>query len=105
MSDREGKRPASLTWEGYFLQVHIRGGIDLRWEGKPIDTIEDAVEAAKIIAANTDIDILNVSGGMCYYKRPDHKEPGYFGWIQNADFPLYTKKVLTGIKLRKLNTK
>jgi DNA polymerase-3 subunit epsilon len=20
------------------------------------------------------------------------KEPGYFGWIQNADFPLYTKK-------------
>jgi DNA polymerase-3 subunit epsilon len=32
-------------------------------------------------------------------------EPGYYGWIQNADFPLYTKKVLTGIKLRKLNTK
>ncbi|MDN6280364.1 MAG: 3'-5' exonuclease [Psychroflexus sp.] len=33
------------------------------------------------------------------------KEPGYFGWIQNADFPLYTKKVLTRIKLRKLATK
>ncbi len=33
------------------------------------------------------------------------KEPGYFNWIQNADFPLYTKKVLTAIKLRKLNTK
>jgi DNA polymerase III subunit epsilon len=33
------------------------------------------------------------------------KEPGYFGWIQGADFPLYTKKVLTAIKLRKLNTK
>ncbi len=32
-------------------------------------------------------------------------EPGYYSWIQNADFPLYTKKVLTGIKLRKLNTK
>jgi DNA polymerase III subunit epsilon len=32
-------------------------------------------------------------------------EPGYFGWIQNADFPLYTKKVLTAIKLRKLNNK
>ncbi|MFC5046419.1 exonuclease domain-containing protein [Aquimarina hainanensis] len=30
-------------------------------------------------------------------------EPGYFGWIQNADFPLYTKKVLTAIRLRKLN--
>lgn len=32
-------------------------------------------------------------------------EPGYFSWIQNADFPLYTKKVLTGIKLRKFNAK
>lgn len=32
-------------------------------------------------------------------------EPGYFGWILNADFPLYTKKVLTQIKLSKLNTK
>jgi DNA polymerase-3 subunit epsilon len=33
------------------------------------------------------------------------EEPGYFGWILNADFPLYTKKVLTQIKLRKLNNK
>lgn len=29
-------------------------------------------------------------------------EPGYFSWIQDADFPLYTKKVLTAIKLRAL---
>ena len=28
------------------------------------------------------------------------KDPGYYGWIQNADFPLYTKKVLTKIKLK-----
>ena len=33
------------------------------------------------------------------------KEPGYFGWLLNADFPLYTKKVLTRIKLSKLNNK
>jgi DNA polymerase-3 subunit epsilon len=32
-------------------------------------------------------------------------EPGYFGWILNADFPLYTKKVLTQIKLNRLNNK
>ncbi|PQJ33111.1 DNA polymerase III subunit epsilon [Nonlabens arenilitoris] len=31
------------------------------------------------------------------------KEPGYYSWIQNADFPLYTKKVLTAIKLRGFN--
>lgn len=33
------------------------------------------------------------------------KEPGYFGWLLNADFPLYTKNVLTRIKLQKLNNK
>ena len=32
-------------------------------------------------------------------------EPGYYSWFQTADFPLYTKKILTAIKLRKLNTK
>lgn len=32
-------------------------------------------------------------------------EPGYFGWVLNADFPLYTKKVLTAVKLRKLQNK
>ncbi len=33
------------------------------------------------------------------------KEPGYFGWLLNADFPLYTKKVLTAVKLRQFNNK
>lgn len=28
------------------------------------------------------------------------KDIGYYGWIQNADFPLYTKKVLTAIQLK-----
>lgn len=31
------------------------------------------------------------------------KEPGYYSWIQNADFPQYTKKVLTAIKLRSIS--
>ncbi|BAR91866.1 3'-5' exonuclease [Blattabacterium cuenoti] len=29
--------------------------------------------------------------------------PNYYGWIQNSDFPLYTKKILTEIKLKKFN--
>src|SRR5690554_1896400 len=33
------------------------------------------------------------------------KDSGYFGWLLNADFPLYTKKVLTRIRLQKFNTK
>lgn len=31
------------------------------------------------------------------------EQPGYFGWIMNSEFPLYTKKVLTRIKLRMLS--
>ena len=27
------------------------------------------------------------------------KDPGYYGWMMRGDFPLYTKKVLTSIKL------
>lgn len=28
------------------------------------------------------------------------EQPGYYGWILSSEFPLYTKKVLTAIKLR-----
>ena len=31
------------------------------------------------------------------------KDPGYFGWVLNSDFPEHTKKVLTEIKLRMKN--
>ena len=30
------------------------------------------------------------------------QDPGYYGWMMNGDFPLYTKKVLTSIKLSAL---
>lgn len=33
------------------------------------------------------------------------RDLGYYNWIQNADFPLYTKKVLTAIQLKKLSQK
>ena len=28
------------------------------------------------------------------------EQPGYFAWMLNSEFPLYTKKILTEIKLR-----
>lgn len=31
------------------------------------------------------------------------EQPGYFGWIMNSEFPLYTKKVLTQLKLRMMS--
>lgn len=33
------------------------------------------------------------------------KDPGYYGWILNGDFPLNTKKIFTEIKLRGFNSK
>lgn len=33
------------------------------------------------------------------------KEPSYYQWVMNAEFPLYTKKVLTEIHLRNSNLK
>lgn len=55
--------------------------------------------------------VFNEAGEECFsfgkYKNQPvetvlDKDPGYFGWLLNADFPLYTKKVLTAIKLRKM---
>lgn len=31
------------------------------------------------------------------------EQPGYYAWMINSDFPLYTKKILTEIKLRGFN--
>jgi DNA polymerase-3 subunit epsilon len=28
------------------------------------------------------------------------EQPGYYGWMMNSEFPLYTKKVLTRIRLK-----
>jgi DNA polymerase III subunit epsilon len=33
------------------------------------------------------------------------KDPGYYGWVMTNEFPQYTKKVLTAIKLRGFNKK
>lgn len=58
--------------------------------------------------------IYNKEGDMCFGfgKHKGKKvtnvlaqEPGYFGWVLNADFPRFTKKILTEIKLQGLNTK
>ena len=57
--------------------------------------------AGRIIYNNDDIEVFNFGK---YKGEPVEevlkKDPGYFGWILKGDFPLYTKKVLTNIKLR-----
>lgn len=41
-------------------------------------TEEDAVEACKMLE-EAGVDLLDISGGMCFYSRPGHLESGYFG--------------------------
>ena len=57
--------------------------------------------AGRIILNDKDEEVFNFGK----YKgepveRVLEKDPGYFGWILKGDFPLYTKNVLTKIKLR-----
>lgn len=57
--------------------------------------------AGRIIYNDKDVEVFNFGK---YKGEPVEKvlmkDPGYFGWIMNGDFPLYTKKVLTNIRLR-----
>jgi DNA polymerase III subunit epsilon len=32
------------------------------------------------------------------------KEPSYYDWMMKGDFPLYTKKILTRIRLRNMQS-
>jgi len=58
----------------------------------------------RIVYDENDIEIFNFgkNKGMPVEKVLK-EQPGYYGWIMNGDFPLYTKKVLTAIKLRAFN--
>ena len=61
---------------GEDFPVFVRlGGCDYMEGGS---TEEDAAEAAKLLQSYG-ADLIDVSGGMCSYRRPDHTEPGYFG--------------------------
>ena len=65
------------------------------------------VDLAGFIKYNKD-DLPCFSFGKHKDKTVDYvleNESGYFGWLLNADFPIYTKKVLTKLKLDKLNNK
>ena len=58
--------------------------------------------------------ILNDAGTECFnfgkHKgRPVaevfREEPSYYAWMMNGDFPGYTKRVITAIRLRELGNK
>ena len=62
--------------------------------------------AGRIVLNDKDEEVFNF-GKYKGQKVEDilNENPGYFSWMMQGDYPLYTKKILTNIKLRKLNTK
>jgi len=63
--------------------------------------ISSADFAAKIVYGKDKVEMFNFGK----YKGQSvedvfKKDPGYYSWMMNSDFPLYTKKILTEIKLR-----
>jgi DNA polymerase III subunit epsilon len=62
--------------------------------------------AGRIIYDDSGVEIFNF--GKHKGKAVDKvlkDEPGYYSWIMQGEFPLYTKKVLTAIKLKEMNRK
>ncbi|TFH35391.1 MAG: 3'-5' exonuclease [Bacteroidia bacterium] len=60
--------------------------------------------AGRIILNNEDEEVFNF--GKHKGKSVSEvlkQEPGYYNWMMNGDFPLYTKKILTEIRLREFN--
>jgi DNA polymerase-3 subunit epsilon len=59
--------------------------------------------AGRIVYDENDVEVFNFGK---YKGKPVtevlERDPGYYGWIMNGDFPLYTKKVLTSIKLKSI---
>ena len=59
--------------------------------------------AGRIVYNEDDVEVFNFGK---YKGKPVSEilgqDPGYYGWMMKGDFPLYTKKVLTSIKLGSL---
>lgn len=62
---------------------------------------DNADFAGFIVYDEKGVEVFNFgkNKGVAVYKVLE-EQPGYYGWIMGNDFPLYTKKVLTEIKMR-----
>jgi len=57
--------------------------------------------AGLIILDENDVEVFNFGKNKGVpVEKILSEQPGYYGWMMGSDFPLYTKKVLTEIKLR-----
>lgn len=73
------RKARAALGDDYLIMVRL-GGCDYMPGGS---TIEDAVEASKILESEG-VDIVDLSGGMCRYMRSDNNKPGYFSDMSSA---------------------
>lgn len=64
---------------------------------------KNADYSGRIIFDKDDVEVINF--GKYKGQKVEEvfaKDPGYYSWMMNGDFPLYTKKVITEIKFRSM---
>jgi DNA polymerase-3 subunit epsilon len=124
MQDLENAHSAmadtKATYEILKAQIDRYEGVEFEDNGKKSVPVVNNVEAlASFSAFDKSVDfagrIVYDEKGIEVFNFGKHKgkpveqvlrdEPGYFSWMMQGEFPLYTKKVLTTIKLRELNRK
>ena len=124
MQDLENAHSAmadtKATYEVLKAQLDRYEGIEFEDNGKKSIPVINNVDAlASFSAFDKSVDfagrIVFDDKGVEVFNFGKHKgkavekvlqeEPGYFSWMMQGEFPLYTKKVLTAIKLRDLNRK
>ncbi len=76
---------------GFLHQFSIQGGTPVDFAGRIVMN-EDNVEVFNF-GKHKGVPVTAIL----------QNEPGYYGWMMNGDFPLYTKKVLSDIKKRMEN--
>ena len=79
---------------GGLVPLAVRlGGADYRPGG---NTEEDAVQASQALE-QAGADLLDISGGLCFFTRPGHEEPGYFSSMtQKIKARVSVPVILTG---------
>jgi len=108
------------TYEILKAQLERYDGIEFEENGKKSIPVVNSIDALSSFSAfDKSVDfagrIVYDEKGVEVFNFGKHKgktvekvlrdEPGYFSWMMQGEFPLYTKKVLTAIKLRELNRK
>jgi DNA polymerase-3 subunit epsilon len=117
----EAEADTFATLEVLLAQIERYENLEIEDENgnKIIPVKNDIATLHELSKTNTNLDfagrIIVDETGEAVFNFGKHKgkrvtevltiEPSYYAWMMNADFPLYTKKILTQIKLNSLSKK